>query len=267
MSIPQRLLALVVATAAAAPAHSQSPTVLTITARDYAFEVADTVAAGPITIRLHNAGQDFHEVDLMRLTDGHTMADVAHAMDARQHVPWVAELGGVAAVAPGDDAAVTIDVPAGSYVVICGVPDAHGTPHAMKGMMRTLVVTGPSTATMPHSDVTVDMREYAFALSHPLTAGAHIALVRNVGAERHMLVLLRLAPGKSAADVVAWDHHRSGPPPARPIGGVAEMDAGTAVLMPIQLSAGHYALICFADAPDGTLHADHHMVSEFTITP
>src|SRR5580704_1227726 len=138
------------------------PTVLTITARDYAFEAADTVAAGPITIRLHNAGQDFHEVDLVRLTDGHTMADVAHAMDARQHVPWVAELGGVAAVAPGDDAAVTIDVPAGSYIVICGVPDAHGTPHAMKGMMRTLVVTGPSTATMPHPDVTVDMREYGF---------------------------------------------------------------------------------------------------------
>jgi hypothetical protein len=267
----QRLLALLVATAAAAPAQSQSPTVLTITARDYAFEVADTVAAGPITIRLHNAGQDFHEVDLMRLTDGRTMADVAHAIETRQHMPWAAELGGVAAVSPGDEAAVTIDVPAGSYVVICGVPDAHGTPHAMKGMLRALVVTGPSSASatgsMPHPDVTVDMREYGFALSHPLTAGARMALVRNVGAERHMLILLRLAPGKSAADVLAWEHHRTGPPPARPIGGVAEMDAGTAVLWPLQLSAGHYALICFADAPDGTTHADHHMVSAFTIAP
>jgi hypothetical protein len=45
------------------------------------------------------------------------------------------------------------------------------------------------------------------------------------------------------------------------------MDAGAAVLMPMQLSAGRYALICFADAPDGTTHADHHMVSAFTIAP
>jgi hypothetical protein len=247
------------------------PTVLTITARDYAFEAADTIAAGPITIRLHNAGQDFHEVDLVRLADGHTMADVAHAMDARQHVRWAAELGGVSAVAPGGDAAVTLDVPAGSYVVICGVPDAHGTPHAMKGMIRALVVTGPSTgpstATISHPDVTVDMSEYGFALSHPLTAGAHVALVRNIGAERHMLILIRLAPGKSTADVLAWEHHRTGPPPARPIGGVAEMDAGTAVVWPMQLSAGRYALICFADAPDGKSHAEHHMVSAFTIAP
>jgi hypothetical protein len=247
------------------------PTVLAITARDYAFEAADTVAAGPITIRLHNAGQDFHEVALVRLTGGHTLSDVAHAMEARQPAPWAAELGGVAAVAPGDDASVTLDAPAGSYVVICGVPDAHGTPHAMKGMMRALVVTGsstgPSTGAMPHPDVTVDMSEYAFALSHPLTAGAHMALVRNIGAERHMLILIRLAPGKSTADVLAWEHRRTGPPPARPIGGVAEMDAGTTVLWPMQLSAGRYALICFAGAPDGKSHAEHHMVSAFTIAP
>lgn len=243
------------------------PTVLTITARDYAFEAADTVAAGPITIRLHNAGQDFHEVDLVRLTDSHTPADVVKAIESGRHVAWAVELGGVSAVSPGGDAAATIDVPAGSYILICGVPDAHGTAHAMKGMIRALVVTGASTGTMPQPDLTVDMREYGFAFSHPLTAGAHLALVRNVGAERHMLILLRLAPGKSAADVVAWDQHRQGPPPARPLGGAAEMDPGSAVLMPLQLSPGRYAMICFEGAPDGKSHADHHMISEFTIAP
>ncbi len=258
-------LLLLLASATALPAYGQP--VLTVTAHDYAFEATDTVAAGPVTIRLHNAGQDFHEVDLVRLADGHTLADVAHAMEAHQHAPWAVELGGVSAVSPGADAAATIDVPAGSYVLICGVPDAHGTPHAMKGMMRALVVTGASSGTMPQSDLAVDMREYGFAFSHPLTAGAHMVLVRNVGAERHMLILMRLAPGKSGDDVVRWDHDRQGPPPARPIGGVAEMDAGGAVVMPLDLSAGRYAMICFADAPDGKSHADHHMISAFTIAP
>jgi hypothetical protein len=244
---------------------SSDPPVLTITAHDYAFEAPDTIAAGPTTIRLRNSGQDYHEVDLVRLSDGHTLADVAHAMETHQDVPWAAELGGVAAVSPGGDATVAIDVPAGSYVIICGVPDAHGTAHAMKGMMRALVVTGASTTRMPEADVTVDMKEYGFVLSAPLTADTHVARVRNVGAQRHMLIVLRMAPGKTGADVVAWEHNRHGPPPAEPIGGAADMDAGATVLMPLHLSPGRYAMICFADAPDAKSHADHGMIHAFTI--
>lgn len=241
------------------------PTVFTITARDYAFEAPDSMAAGATTIRLSNAGKDYHEVDLVRLSDGHTLSDLAHAIEANQHVPWLTELGGVSAVAPGGDATVTLDVPAGSYALICGVPDAHGTPHAMKGMMRAVTVTGASTASVWHPDATIDMREYAFAVSQPLTITTHVVQVRNVGSERHMLVLLRLAPGKTGADVVAWDRSRHGPPPARPIGGVAEMDVGGSVLMNLHLEPGRYALICFDDAPDHKMHAEHGMVYAFTI--
>jgi hypothetical protein len=262
MSVSYRLLALLLAWHRV----TADPTTLTITAHDYAFDAPDTVSGGAITVRLHNAGQDFHEVDLVRLSAGHTLADVAHAMQADEHTPWLTELGGVAAVAPGTDAVVTLDVPAGSYALICGVPDAKGTPHAMKGMMRALTVTtGVSTAALPQPDVTVDMREYAFTVSQPLTTTAHTVRVRNMGKEQHMLVLFRLAPGKSGADVVAWDRHRQGPPPAQPVGGVSEMDVGGSVLWSLHLTPGRYAMICFDDAPDHKVHAEHGMMYAFAI--
>lgn len=241
------------------------PTVVTITARDYAFDAPDTMAAGATTIRLRNAGKDYHEVDLIRLSDGHTLADLAQAIAADQHLPWLTELGGIAGVAPGADATITLDVPAGSYALICGVPDVHGTPHAMKGMMRAVTVTGASTASLAQPDATIDMREYAFAVSQPLTVATHVVRVRNIGSERHMLVLVQLAPGKTGADVVAWDRNRVGPPPARPIGGAAEMDAGRSVLMQLHLRPGRYAMICFDAAADHKMHAEHGMIYAFTV--
>jgi hypothetical protein len=242
-----------------------TPTTVTVTTHDYAFEAPDTIGAGPTTIRLRQFGKDFHEVDLIRLTDGHTLADLERTIVANEHVSWAIEAGGVAAVEPGGEATVTLDLAPGKYVLVCGVPDTNNIPHAAKGMMHALTVAGASTAQMPEADVTLDLRDYAFDLSKPLTAGDHVVRVRNVSAQPHMLVFVRLGAGKSVADVLAWDRTRQGPPPAHALGGAAEMDANHEVLMAMHLSPGRYALLCFATAPDGKSHLEHGMARTLTV--
>lgn len=48
--------------------------------------------------------------------------------------------GGVGALSPSGQAWSTTDLRAGTYVVICFVPDAKGVPHAALGIVSKLTV-------------------------------------------------------------------------------------------------------------------------------
>jgi hypothetical protein len=244
------------------------PTVV-VTATDYAFDAPDTIAAGPVTFRLRQRGEDFHELSVVRLGPGVTMADIVRDVAAKRQTKGIVQLGGVAAVAPHGDGSVTLELTPGHYVIMCGVPDKSGVPHAAKGMLRAMTVVDPAAGAAPavlaHADVTISMTDYHFAFSAPLAAGSHVIRVRNAGTQPHMLLLMRLQPGKTAQDVVTWVKTRQGPPPAIALGGIAEMDTGHEALAPFDLTPGHYAVMCFSDAPDGKSHVDHGMAQEVTI--
>jgi hypothetical protein len=66
--------------ASAAGEEPRAPKVVTITARDFAFDAPDTLTAGLTTIRLVNQGPDLHHVQLIRLEGGHRLADMQKAM-------------------------------------------------------------------------------------------------------------------------------------------------------------------------------------------
>jgi hypothetical protein len=248
---------------------SPAPTV-TVTATDYAFDAPDTIPAGPTTFRFLQRGSDYHEMTVIRLAPGVTLADITREVAAKQPLTGITELGGVAAIAPHAEASATIDLAPGNYLLVCGVPDQAGVPHAAKGMIRALTVVAPTTvaasAALPRADLTITMVDYGFTFSVPLAAGSHMIRVRNTGTQPHMFMLLRLGPGKTAADVVTWDKTRQGPPPAVPLGGIAEMASGHEAFVPLDVAPGHYAVMCFADTPDGKSHLDMGMVKEVTVT-
>ena len=90
------------------------------------------------------------------------------------------------------DATVTLD--AGNYIMVCWVPSPGvPVPHMAKGMIKSLAVTAPSGVTqagawyLPESapDVHLELSEYAFKLSKPLTAGKHTIHVMNTGTQEH----------------------------------------------------------------------------------
>jgi hypothetical protein len=250
-------------------ANTGAANVVTITATDYAFQAPDTIPAGLTTLRLAAQGQELHHATLIRLDPGKTLADFMQAMQAGGPPPaWMHEVGGPNPPAPGGHAETTQLLEPGEYVVVCFVPSPDGQPHVAKGMVKGLTVVpaaGPAAAE-PVADVVMRLDDYKFTLSTPLTAGRHLIRVENDAEQPHEVSLVRLAPGKTAQEMVSWVEKPEGPPPGEPLGGVAGMRRGTVAYFPVDLTPGEYALVCFIpDHRDGKPHFAHGMIQQVTV--
>jgi uncharacterized cupredoxin-like copper-binding protein len=238
---------------------------VTIVATEYAFQAPDSIRAGVVDLHLVDRGRLPHQAWLMRLDDGKTMQDFR---DARSFEPWMVDVGGPNAVRPGSSATATLLLSPGNYVLICLMVDAKGRTHLALGMKRALRVVGPAPApdaALPAADDSVRLTNYSFLLAHPLAAGRHRLLVRNVADQPHELALVRLASGKGPFDFAKWSEKQQGPPPGQWFGGVTGLSPGQEAEAEVDLRPGRYAFICFlSDAKDGKPHFEHGMVSEFT---
>lgn len=281
MRVRRLVLASLALAAACARERSGSnlrgPQIVTITATDYAFAVPDTVPAGLTTFRLLNKGKELHHASLVRLGGGRTVADFHAGLAAamKSHAPppsWMTFAGGPNTVTVGDTAMTTSVLEPGQFVVVCWIPSLDGVPHVMKGMLHPLTVTGTATgierAESP-ADVTIQLTDYDFQLSGPLTHGKHVVRVENTGAQAHEIVIAALAPGKTLQDFVAWEAGgEQGPlPTGQWLGGVTTIDAGRHASFTATLPPGNYLLLCFwPDVKDGKPHILHGMAKEIKVT-
>jgi hypothetical protein len=137
----------------------------------------------------------------------------------------------------------------------------------MKGMARTLtVVETPLPVPNPVGDVVMTLHDYTFTVSQELTSGRRVIEVHNNGPQPHEVELVRLAPGKTAAEFLAWVHKPEGPPPGLPLGGVSPLARGRVGWFEADLEPGTYALVCFIpDAKDGKSHSQNGMVREIEV--
>ena len=252
--------------------------VVTVHAKEFAFIAPSSIAAGTTTFRLVNDGRELHHLAIIQLAPGKTLAEYAAAIKANQPTPWAVGVGGPNAAAPGQTIDATVTLEAGSYLLACWVPSpGEQAPHMAKGMIQPLTVTAPggvtpagaSTTYLAESepDLHLELSDYAFKFSKPLTAGKHTIHVMNTGALEHEAVVVRLAPGKTMHDFGAWiDRGMQGPPPGALTPGMAGLGRGRTGTFTTILTPGTYGLICFIpDANDGKPHAMHGMVHEFTV--
>jgi plastocyanin len=243
--------------------------VVTVTGKDFKFDAPDEIPAGLTEFRFLNKGPSIHHMQILKLTNGKTFADLRTAL-ARQGPPpaWMKEVGGPNAPAPGTESNATLMMQPGNYAIICFV-DIGGAPHFTKGMVRPLKVVAASgpAASNPTPDVTATLFDYNFRLSTPIVAGTHTIKVVNNGTQPHEIELVQLAPGKTANDFLTWaGGGMKGPPPARPIGGVAGLERGMAQSFTANFTPGNYAFICFIpDAKDGKPHFMHGMTKDFSV--
>jgi hypothetical protein len=91
--------------------------------------------------------------------------------------------------------------------------------------------------------------------------------VVNDGPQPHEVVVLQFAPGKSLADLQAWEQGgMQGPPPGKFLGGIAVLATGMHQYCTADFTPGDCALLCFVpDAADGKPHLAHGVVQEFTV--
>lgn len=247
-----------------------TPNVVTVHARDYAFDAPNEMPAGMTTFRLVNDGKTLHHMVILRLDSGKTLADLQKAFQHPGPPPgWIVPAGGPNAPDPGSVSNATVEMAPGNYVLMCFIDFPGGVPHFTKGMIHSLTVN-PSTTTAPppKPDVVVTLSDYKFDITGPATvAGKHTFEVRGAPGQPHELELFRLEPGKTADDVVAWIRDMKGPPPVHGVGGVLPAGPGVPVYFTADMAPGRYALFCFlADAKDGKPHFTHGMIHTIEVT-
>ncbi len=120
---------------------------------------------------------------------------------------------------------------------------------------------------MPAADVTIQLADYSFTPSTPLTSGHHVIRVENAGPQWHELVFVKLEPGKTPADFAAWVEKPEGPPPAT--SGIRCFSAQSGAVEHGRRStsmAGEYGFLCFLpDAKDGKLHIVQGMIQQVAV--
>jgi uncharacterized cupredoxin-like copper-binding protein len=247
-----------------------APNLVTVTARDFAFEAPETLPAGLTTFRLVNQGPDMHHIQLMRLDEGRTVQDfIDHvAAGGGEVAPWAKLVGGPNVPTPGGHSEATLDLEPGTYAIVCVIPSADGVMHAMKGMIKPLVVQPAQSApaAAPAADVRMVLRDYSYDITPEISAGRHTILVENAAAQAHEVVVMKLAPGKTAQDLLGWMMTHQGTPPAAPLGGTTMMSPGESNRITADFTPGEYALLCFVpDARDGKRHVEHGMVRQITV--
>lgn len=264
----------VAAVSAFGPGEPPSGNVVTVIATDYAFQVADTLPAGLTTIRLVNRGPDLHHVYIVRFAPGRTLSDLVDVMKSGAHAmpSWVSDVGGPNAPLPGAESNATLTLAPGRYAMLCVIPAKDGQPHVMKGMMKEVMVV-PARGTPAArddeyaADVTMVLSDYDFVLSKPLLAGERTIRVQNNAAQSHEVLIVKLQPGKTAADFVSFIEEPHGLPPGAPVGGTTIIAQGGWNDIAVTLERGDYALVCFApDSGDGKPHFVHGMIKQVKVS-
>jgi len=264
-------LAGLVATACQAAAPPQAQT-LDVEGRDFAFIAPDSVPAGVTTITFKNTGKQDHHIILTRLEQGKTMADFQRALSQMEKEgipPWLTFVGGSGGIAAGGTSNTTQPLSPGTYALMCLLPDpADGAPHVAKGMVKPLTVTGSAVSSdLPAaSDGMVSLKDYAFDMPTSFAAGKRTLRVVNDGQDIHEFQVLKLSPGKTAADIgTFFSGQPSGPPPFAMVGGTNAFSRGLAGNTSVDFAPGTYAAVCFVPDKKGTPHLALGMVKEFTV--
>jgi uncharacterized cupredoxin-like copper-binding protein len=269
------LLAVILAACGPAAASTIAPAAnlpqITIKTSDYAFEAPAKVEAGLVSINLINEGQEPHHAQLIRLNEGVTLEQFQGAMQESPEaaLALITLAGGPGVIDPGHSQQVVVELTPGQYVLVCFVPSHDGMPHLAKGMMATMeVVAGDSVADAPEikADATIKLLDFSFALPAQIKAGPQIWKVVNEGAQAHEFALIKLAEGKTMADVSAFMESPHGLPPFEDAGGLQAIAPGAAGWVSLDLQPGNYVALCYVPDPaTGHAHLALGMVMPFSV--
>lgn len=114
---------------------------LTVTMRDFSFDLPERIKAGQQVWKVINEGPQPHEIALIKLAPGKTMDDVAAFMHDPMGPPPFEDAGGMQGLSTGSVGYFHVDLQPGAYVALCHIPDpASGKAHEELGMVKTFVV-------------------------------------------------------------------------------------------------------------------------------
>ena len=166
---------------------SAGPPIVRLVARDYSFETPVRLTSGIVRIRLVNRGSEPHYAAFYRLAAGRTASDFFAWRSSKRPAPnWLTLSSGPAPVMPGDSTDLTLRLPPGHYLVICGYPGRDGVQHMDKGMFRVLDTQPPprgraGSAIFPDVARKMRLSDSGFTLEQPVSPGWRELGIENRG--------------------------------------------------------------------------------------
>ena len=128
--------------APSSPLAQEPSAALTVQLADFTFNIPETLPAGETVIKVVNQGKEAHELNLLRLAEGKTLADaMAYLSDPLGPPPFL-PVGGINGLNPGLAGYLEYDFAPGKYIAICNIPSpaAQGMAHSQLGMVKEITV-------------------------------------------------------------------------------------------------------------------------------
>jgi hypothetical protein len=270
---------------------------VTVTARDYSFELPPEIEGGVVRVTLQNNGKMKHEGVIVAAGDtpmDRLKQDLTQIVTGKgQPTPdYLRFQGGVSLVPGGTSEMSFLTLPVGDYVMVCTLTDADsltdpaGPPptegsrrfHYDLGMATPFTVKQTNTATMPPTDGTVLARDWAFEVP-ALVPGFKVLTFRNEGRQDHSLAVAEFpdkvdeATAKAAFEklLAASAEHPlpENTPVPQDVAFAGPLSAGGQSTFPINLKVHRtYVFACYmTDRTGGPLHAYGDDMVTFGTTP
>jgi hypothetical protein len=261
---------------------------LDVVGTEYHFRIEPDPAAGLragwTEIRFRNAGGEAHQVMFARLKDGVDLGELARAgagdSSGASAIEYVDMIGGVSYIGPGQDITAMVDLPAGTVMAMCYVPDPDGTAHALLGMSTMLTVEDPPDDAEPDARTsptrrvrgTITLGPDGYEIPGRLPAGWYHVVNTDVGAPGtglHELAVMRLdhrLTRARARQLLADIAANAEPEVAlEAIGGLGAISPGLDGYLYLDLPRGEYLAVDFMpDADDPRPHLLDGYTRSFT---
>jgi hypothetical protein len=234
------------------------------------FDVIGKLRPGVATITLKNTDDEAHMMAVARLKKGVTLEQVKAALAKSEDAaaPLLADGMGTTYGTPdllgaGQSETVTaLDLPAGTYALICFLTDAKGMPHWQMGMVDLMTVAGEKATEKPQSGGAITVDDKGFTLPKDFT-GKGTFLVSNTGKAPHNISIAKLAKGTT---LPAYYQHvgmaMNGQGQIEGgggslVGGIDQLNPGQSAYLTLDLTKGHYAYLSTVDAQGPQLPSQH----------
>ena len=231
----------------ASPVHAQR--VLTVVAGDTGLVASPTIEAGLTVLRLVLAGSTRRDLVIRRIPAGTAPEEFARGAAGRSEA-WFSQSSFGGPAVPRDsalDASATVDLRPGRYGLVSYEVDSAGRPRGNKYFWRMVTAVAASAlipARFEVPEITVKIRDSRIDVSGSPRSGQRTIQVENAGIRAHEIVVGRLRPGKTLADVQRWKRDKGDAAPFVYVGGVTPLGMNATAQTRLVLQSGAYVVLC-----------------------
>ncbi|MFN8495070.1 MAG: hypothetical protein U0350_46130 [Caldilineaceae bacterium] len=250
-----------VATDASPGAGGAAISPITITAKDYAFDLPAELPAGLVSLTLRNEGKVNHHGIVMRLKDGVTLDQLKTVLqDPRGNPMSVSDLSFfMPDTGPGLSNQATVELAPGNWVILSVSMDSPDhTPDWTHGSLQPFTVkAGANNTSAPKADLVLTISKADADMPAEVSAGQHTIQIVNASDKADgWAFFLKLEGDTTVKDILAmFDAFFSGKQPEKmaeftPVGGLMGYNLGNSFYTTVNFTPGNYAVITSINAKD-----------------